>query len=257
MRILLSIIVCLLSVNAVAKPSSLVKLKPPTPKETDFRDAAADELTLPNTAQTPQVLSTPATVRPRVEAIESPVTYTAVQIGFSLSTYRPEGRTKVSNLQPYDLSSLGESPLPSLEIRWQPYQISNLYLGGFTSLGYSLHDVQLRAPTGQLLPSTKLHTMKGAGGLATTYRFGAGSRWSVAGLFGVGYLNSVQASKSTFANTSTGLPFATGQALMQVRFFEKWTGYAGYEMLNPLRDERGELKLPRGSAMVGLLGSLR
>lgn len=226
----------------------------------NYREAASEELRLTSKERSTQVLSTPATVRPRVEPIVSPIIQKALQVGVSLSMYRPEGLGRVSNLTPYEYESLGERALPSLEFRWQPYEvprIPRLLVGGFGQLGYTVHDVQLRSPVGDALPATKLHTLKVAGGISTTYLLSGDGRWSLGGLLGPGYLTAVQASRSNFTNSSEGLPYFTVSGLGQWRFAQKWTGYLGYEMRNPMRPESEELKLPRDSFVVGLLGSIR
>lgn len=262
MKLVLTAVFLLPSV-AFAAPGTSAKgavSKPAVKAETDYVDAALDELALNAQERSTNVLSTPATVRPRVEPLGAPITHKAMQMGVSVSEYRPEGEGRVSTLAPYDMESLGARALPSLEFRWQPYEaprVPRLLFGGFAQLGYTVHDVQLRAPTGETLPATKLHTLKGAGGLSTTYLLTRNGRWSLGGLFGAGYLNSVQASKSSFANTSAGLPFVTVSGLVQWRLANKWTGYFGYEFRNPMRPEHAELRIPRESFIVGLLGSLR
>lgn len=226
----------------------------------NFVEAANKELILPANQRSSHILSTPATVRPQVDPVASPVTYKALHLGVSVFSYRPEGQARVSNLEPFDLGSVGAHAFPSLEFRWQPYEVAHvprLFIGGFASLGYAVRDVQLRAPTGEVLPETKLHTLKGGGGLSATYLLTADGRWSFGSLFGVGYLNSVRASRSSFANSTSGLPFFSVSGLVQRRLARKWFAYLGVETRQPLRPEKAELQLPRESLVVGLLGSLR
>lgn len=221
---------------------------------------AEQELVLGPEERTELVITTPATVRTKVEAVEAPESRRVLEFGLGLQPYRPVGGGRVTGFDSYDLGALGEKPMASIELRWLALSLKarpTLRLGGFFSAGYAQHSVDLKGPTGAAFDRARLHTVKTQGGVAAAIPIGGSSRWSARAQIGLGRLDSVQTSRSPEANQSGSLDFISLGAFAENRVSERVAFFAGYENRAAFEKRDPELGLPRHNFLIGIWGNLQ
>lgn len=217
-------------------------------------EKAQRELTIPDHEKTEDIRTTPATVRLNVEAVESPISPTALQVGLSIQSYAPHGQGEVVGQAPVNWNQLGETQMVALDFRWLPYELSqNIFLGGFTSLGYGSQNLKVSTPLGEPLKSTRLHCAKWALGGALEYQFS--DRFSLAWTFGGGQWHAIQSSSSAFANSSRRLGFLSSGFFAQVRVVSRLKAYLGYDYRREM-ESSPEIGVPPHNYLLGILWSL-
>lgn len=250
--------------RAAASPSAQAKAKRSSevaPQQVDPEDLsiqAMKELTLPSEDLTTGVLPTPATVRSRIEEVRSPIRPLAYRLGLSIQPYEPKGQMSVGTLAPYDISVVGTQPMVALEGQWLPFNITSipgLQAGLFASLGYAQHTVNLRSPTGATLEDTVLHSLKAQAGVTGSYQLPKSPRWSAHGNLGVGRLSTIQASTSSYANSSSSSWFASLGLAAERNLIPNLSAYIGYDLRIRLASDGGGSDLPAHNILIGFLGN--
>lgn len=259
-RILMSLIIVQLSVALTASAagrSKKAKTAPQAPVE--LKEIAQKELVIKSENQSAQVLSTPATVRPKVEAIASPIQYSAFQVAASLTAYRPSGEGQIVNAQPYSLDSFGYRPLLSLELRWMPtkFESSHLDLGGYASLGYAFHNVKAQTLTGKDIVDTQLNTILTELGLAARASLSEKNGVSLVPTLGLGRATVVNSSPSAFANYTERVNYARLGVAAEKSMGQSWSMYVGYGYQTALAKETSAYQVQKNNFSLGLVGSVR
>ena len=243
------------SSSGVKKKKSSAKKKAPAPLPT--WQQAFKELTLDATEQSQDVRATPATVQTRVEEVNSPIGRAAYELDFSLESYRPAGRMKLSGFEAYRLESLGARPLPALSFRWLPLKPDwprPTSIGVFTSAGYVQHPVSLIAPTGDPIDGTVLSTLKLQAGAVLAVQPSPDSPWSARLETGLGELRIVQSSNSSFANHAASETFASIAIYGERRIWSRVAAFVGYDHRMPLASGADEIDLESSNFKIGLSG---
>lgn len=224
----------------------------------NWRTKAQLELEVGPDKKTQDVLSTPATVRSQIEKIESPLRYTAIQMGLALQSFTPKGRGEVVGQAPVDWSSEGDILMPSLEVRWLPLMLSDDWVtGGFLSFGYGMQNLKIQTPTGREFAKTRLHSTRAQAGWATEYHFMPHRGLSLVGQLGIGQLNEVQSSVSEFARASERLNYLNMGLLLEKRVLRSWKAFAGYDLRLPQGDQSDRIQIQQNNFLVGVLGSFQ
>jgi hypothetical protein len=201
-------------------------------KSLPLQERAALEIGAPDQALTEEVLSTPATVHLSASPVISPVRGTPFRLGVGLQSYQPAGWLQVAQLEPYDLSALGGQPMLSLEVDWLPVfseSLGGAFWGVYGSVGYARHGLLLRGPVVGELEGSALHSFKIQGGFAVSRGLFGSQNWILRGQLGIGQMETVQTSTSSFANLATGLVFGSAGIGCERVISRRFSFSGGYE----------------------------
>lgn len=233
---------------------------------------AIEELEIPASEQSSDLLPTPATVRSRVEPVRSPVRRAEFEMGLSFQMYEPSGRSEAVGFDTIDLGRLGSQPLVSLDFRWLPIQfesVAGLSLGSLFSVGYARHPFRVKPPAGTEAGDAHLHTLKTQIGAIGTYTFSGtfsgvlpGSRpWSASLQGGVGRLGGTQSAETATLNQSAQIWYTYAGASIEKDVFNDWRAWLGYENRFPIERASNPsemvLSMQRSGWLVGVMGSFR
>lgn len=217
-------------------------------------EKAQKELTLQG-SEAAVPLQTPATIVSSVEEVSSPITYSALQLGFSYERLQPMGRGKVSGLPDVHWSKLKPMDFVSLEMKWLIYQWNRTYIGTSASLGYGTENLQIRTAVGDQFDRAKLSIVRWNLGLVAEQRFL--ETWSASASLGLGQFLMTQSAESTFVSDSQQLGVTTAQLSLQKRIARFLIPYVAYQYRIPTARTSSKLDVDRQGVVFGIMGSIR
>jgi len=200
-------------------------------------------------------LQTPATIVSSVEEVTSPITYSALQLGFSYERLQPMGRGKVTGLPDVQWSRLKPMDFVSLELKWLMYQSERSYFGTTASLGYGTEKLQINTAMGDQFTSAKLSVARWNIGLVAEQRFL--ETWSTSASLGLGQYLMSQSAESTFVSDSLQLGVMTAQISLQKRIAKFLIPFVAYQYRIPTARTSTRLDVDRQGVVLGIMGSIR
>jgi hypothetical protein len=223
----------------------------------NLTDQAKKELEVSALKSASQIRPTPATVRARVEEVESPVSYTAIQMGLSYQRFHSQGQGEIVGQKNASWDDLSDAPMIAVEFRWLPYQPfqAPFFLGSFVNLGYAEQKMSLETSTGERFHNAKLHTAKWGLGLSAEYHIRQVKWLGLAGNLGFGEMYGVQSSTSAYTSSSHQLTYLSSGLFAQFKLSRHWKLFAGNDYRVPTRKETSDFKIQRNNWTVGFLGS--
>ena len=248
--------------RAKAKFKKIKSAAPQVFAPEQLENQAVKELLLPKEDLSTGVLSTPATVRSRVEQVKNPVRPLAYRLGVSFQPFTPQGTMPVGDLVPYDLSQAGMGAMVAIEGQWLPFvtTVTGLQAGAFASVGFAQFNLALRSPAGISIDSTKLSIVKFQLGGTASYQLPRSPLWSAHGSVGLGRLMEIQSSpSSSYANSSEYVDFAslglTAERSLMSLGLSGFSVYVGYDLRLALNRSTAGADVPNHSVLLGLLGN--
>lgn len=242
-------------VKAVKSKSKkkVVKKKSSAPEEPTL-NKALEELKVEPQEKTAMPFAPSGILRADAEPVMSPVTRTAFELGLGLQPYQPAGVMKLPGYEAYRLEDVGTRPMISVEARWRPYRFDRVSGGLFAAIGYAQHPIEIRSPTGELLPNTVLQTYKSQLGLSGLWQSTPESPWAARLEVGLGELRVIQSSSSSFANRSAAESFASIGIYGERRIIERLHAFLGYDYHAPIGGGADEIDLQRSNFILGFTG---
>lgn len=262
---------------ADAAPASRAKVKRAEAKSAgavvDWSAHAAAELeaarnqTAPNTADVAGfsaaeagVLPTPATIRAEVTGVDSVIERTALRFGFLFEPYQAHGTGRFGAGQSVEYSNLPTTVLGQVDLRWLPFEVSDVMgrpatVGGYGAFGYSRQKIPLVAPSGFRYDDVALNTLRYEAGLAAGCQLS--KAWNVEVRVGAGRISNIQTSQYSDVVGSFERPYLVGAIDALYHVHPRFAFAASLARRTPLADGTGSIAFDPVTVSGGFLVQVR